>query len=104
MYQTLRYREAGAVASIQLHRPEKKNSLNREMRSEIENCLNELARKPDIRAIVILGDDNVFCAGADISEMGGPANAESSYQHAREFQILFDQVESLPQPVIAAIS
>ena len=45
-----------------------------------------------------------FCAGADISEMTGTANAESSYRHAREFQILFDQVESLPQPVIAAVS
>ena len=43
-------------------------------------------------------------AGADISEMGGPANAEISYRHARDFQILFDQVEALPQPVIAAVS
>ena len=54
--------------------------------------------------MVITGGDEIFCAGADISEMGGDPNAESSYHHAREFQILFDQVESLPQPVIAAVS
>jgi enoyl-CoA hydratase len=53
---------------------------------------------------VITGGDEIFCAGADISEMGGTPNAESSYLHARDFQILFDQVESLPQPVIAAVS
>ena len=104
MYQTLRYTEDGAVATIQLHRPEKKNSLNGEMRDELTRLLDDLARKPAIRALVITGNDEIFCAGADISEMGGPANAEASYHHAREFQILFDRVESLPQPVIAAVS
>ncbi len=104
MYQTLQYREDGAVATIRLHRPQKKNSFNGEMRQELEQTLQALARKVDIRAVIITGGDEIFCAGADISEMGGTANAESSYHHAREFQILFDQVESLPQPVIAAVS
>jgi enoyl-CoA hydratase len=104
MYQTLQYREDAAVATIQLNRPQKKNSFNAQMRREMESLLRDLARNPAIRAVVITGGDEIFCAGADISEMGGPASAESSYHHAREFQILFDQVESLPQPVIAAVS
>jgi enoyl-CoA hydratase len=104
MHRTLQYGEDGAVATILLHRPEKKNSLNAEMRDEMASLLNDLARRPAVRAVVITGGDEIFCAGADISEMGGPANAESSYRHARDFQILFDQVESLPQPVIAAVS
>ena len=33
MYQTLQYREDGAVATIQLNRPQKKNSLNAQMRT-----------------------------------------------------------------------
>lgn len=104
MHRTLQYEEDEAVATIRLHRPEKKNSLNAEMRREMASVLNDLARKAAIRAVVITGGDEIFCAGADISEMGGPPNAESSYHHAREFQILFDQIESLPQPVIAAVS
>src|SRR5918995_206598 len=104
MHRTLQYEEDEAVATIRLHRPEKKNFLNAEMRREIASVLNDLARKAAIRAVVITGGDEIFSAGADISEMGGPPNAESSYHHAREFQILFDQVESLPQPVIAAVS
>jgi enoyl-CoA hydratase len=104
MHQTLHYGEDGAVATIRLNRPEKKNSLNAEMRHEMASLLNDLARKPAIRAVVITGGDEIFCAGADIIEMGGPPNAEFSYRHARDFQILFDQVESLPQPVIAAVS
>jgi enoyl-CoA hydratase/carnithine racemase len=104
MHQTLQYGEDGAVATIRLHRAEKKNAFNAEMRHEMSNLLDDLARKPAIRAVVITGGEEIFCAGADISEMSGPPSAESSYHHAREFQILFDQVESLPQPVIAAVS
>ena len=104
MYQTLQYQEEDAVAAIRLHRPQKKNSFNSEMRQELERALQSIARKTGVRAVVITGGDEIFCAGADISEMGGEANAESSYHHARDFQILFDQVESLPQPVIAAVS
>lgn len=104
MYQTLQYREDGAVTTIELNRPHKKNSLNVEMRQELCNLLDHLAHKTAIRAVVITGGDEIFCAGADIAEMGGPAKAEASYHHARDFQILFDKVESLPQPVIAAVS
>jgi enoyl-CoA hydratase len=104
MFQTLLYDEEGAVATIRLNRPQKKNSLNTEMRREMTELLHDLAHKPAMRAVVITGGDEIFCAGADISEMTGPANAESAYHHAREFQMLFDQVESLPQPVTAAVS
>src|SRR6266540_52740 len=102
MYKTLIYREDGAVATIQLNRPQKKNSFNTQMRQELENLLHDLARKAAIRAVVITGCDDIFCAGADISEMEGTSSAEAAYHHAREFQLLFDQIESLPQPVIAA--
>jgi enoyl-CoA hydratase len=104
MFQTLQYTERDAVATIRLSRPEKKNSLNAGMRRELAAVLHELARKPALRAVVLTGGAEIFCAGADIGEMTGPASAEAAYQHAREFQILFDQVESLPQPVIAAVS
>jgi enoyl-CoA hydratase len=104
MHQTLLYREDGPIATLRLYRPEKKNSLNSIMRQEMAGLLDDLARNRAIRAVVITGGDEIFCAGADISEIDGTASAEAAYQHAREFQILFDRVESLPQPVIAAVS
>jgi enoyl-CoA hydratase len=104
MDSTLHYREGGAVATIQLNRPEKKNSLNARMRTEMETLLHDLAQNIGIRAVVITGGDEIFCAGADISEIEGTPSAEAAYKHAREFQLLFDQVEGLPQPVIAAVS
>src|SRR5262249_14993747 len=104
MYQTLQYREDGAVGTTKKNRPKKKNPLNAQMRTKMEPLLRGLAHSPAIRAVIITGGDEIFCAGADISEIEGTSSAEAAYQHAREFQILFDQVASLPQPVIAAVS
>ena len=104
MPQNLKLHKKNAVATIELYRPQKKNSLNGEMRGELEECLKELARDRDTRAVVITGGEEIFCAGADISEIQESGSAEEAYQHAREFQLLFDLVEGLPQPVIAAVS
>src|SRR6185436_7788389 len=88
MHETLKDREDEAVATIQLNRPQKKNSLNAQMRQEMENLLDDLARRTAIRAVVITGGDEIYCAGADIGEIDGTASAEAAYQHAREFQVL----------------
>lgn len=108
MFQNLMYQQDGAIAIVQLHRPEKKNSLNAALRREMKTLLQELAQNKTTRVIIITGGEDVFCAGADVAEIGSEINkdasAEASYHRAREFQILFDQVESLPQPVIAAIA
>jgi enoyl-CoA hydratase len=104
MAQNLKLEKKEGIATLELYRPQKKNSLNAEMRHELEACLKELANDHSVRVVVITGGDEIFCAGADISEIEGTSSAEAAYTHAREFQILFDQVESLPQPVIGAVS
>lgn len=104
MFKHLIHRKENAIAIIQLNRPEKKNALNADLRRELEELLKETARNRSVRAVIITGGEEVFCAGADIAEIKEATSAESAYQHAREFQLLFDQVEGLPQPVIAAVS
>jgi enoyl-CoA hydratase len=104
LYQSLNYQKEGAVAVIQIDRPQKKNSLNTELRHEMEGVMRAIAADAKQRAVILTGGEEIFCAGADISEIVGTASAEAAYQHAREFQILFEQLEALPQPVIAAVS
>ena len=104
MYQSLNYRKEGPVSVIQINRPQKKNSLNTELRHEMEEVTREIAADTKQRAVILTGGEDIFCAGADISEIEGTVSAEAAYQHAREFQILFEQLEALPQPVIAAVS
>jgi enoyl-CoA hydratase/carnithine racemase len=104
MMQTIQYKEEGAVATLQLNRPEKKNALNERMRLELEELFEEIAQKENVRAVIVTGGADIFCAGADISEIEGTSSAEAAYKHAREFQLLFDKLEALLQPVIAAVS
>jgi enoyl-CoA hydratase len=104
MYQNLIFDKEGAIATIRLHRPQKKNSLNEGLRLEIESALRETASSKTIRAVIITGGNEVFCAGADIGEIQDTTSSESAYRHSREFQNLFEHIEKLPQPVIAAVS
>jgi len=104
MAQNLRLEKRDGIATVELYRPQKKNSLNTEMRHELEVCLKEIANDRGVRAVVLTGGEEIFCAGADISEIEGTSSAEQAYHHAREFQILFDQLENLPQPTVAAVS
>jgi enoyl-CoA hydratase len=104
MYQSLIFKRQESIGIIQLHRPSKKNSLNSELRMEMERVLTEIAHDTGVKVLIITGGEEIFCAGADISEMQESTSAESAYKHAREFQLLFDRIESLPQPVIAAVA
>ena len=104
MYENLICNIEGPVAFIQLNRPSKKNSLNSALRLELARAAAEIAADPKLRAVIITGGEEFFCAGADIGEVQGSASAESTYRQAREFQELFNQIENLPQPVIAAVS
>jgi len=104
MYENLIYETEGAIASIQLNRPQKKNSFNAALREEMGKVLRGIADNASLRTVIITGGEEIFCAGADIGEIQETASADSGYKQAREFQLLFDQVEDLPQPVIAAVS
>lgn len=104
MFQNLMLTMEGPIAILQIHRPQKKNSLDVELRREMETALRDIGRDASRKAVIITGGEEIFCAGADINEIKASTSAEDSFHHAREFQLLFDQVEGLPQPVVAAVS
>lgn len=104
MSQTIIVQKDGAVTTLRLNRPQKKNSLNEELRHEMEDVLKEIAGDPGQRVVIVTGGEEFFCAGADIGEIQEAKTAESTYRHSREFQLLFDRIEALPQPVIASVA
>jgi len=104
MFQHLIIDKAGGVTTLRLNRPEKKNAFNAKLRAELESALEEIAGDSSQRAVIVTGGEEFFCAGADIGEILEASTSEATYRHAREFQILFDRIEALPQPVVAAVA
>jgi enoyl-CoA hydratase len=92
---------APGVALIRLNRPEVLNALNRALVSDLTQMLLELDQDPEVRAVVITGNERAFAAGADIKEM-----AEDSAVDMLLFDQFqkWDQIKRLKKPVIAAVS
>eukprot|EP01037_Dinobryon_pediforme_P000662 gene662-664_t len=57
------------IATLFLNRPEKRNAMNDDMRSEFIDALEMITANKDIRALVLTGHGKGFCAGGDISGM-----------------------------------
>ena len=90
------------IGIITLNRPEARNALNRKMLQELGDALTELENDSQIRVIIITGNKD-FCAGADIKEMDAikPEEIESFCRWGHK---VFDQLENMGKPVIAAIN
>ena len=93
------------LAFITINRPKKLNALNIETIAELHNVFRDLNKDRKIRVIVITGSENkAFVAGADISEFAH-FDAKEGSKLSREGQNkLFDFIENLSKPVIAAIN
>ena len=93
----------GHVALVTFNRPEKRNALDRAMRTAFVETLGALVAEPRVRAIVLTGAGHAaFVAGSDIGEMAERGLAEQ-HELMRAFGI-FTALERCPKPVIAAIS
>ena len=92
----------GAVARLTLERPEARNALSRAVADGLEDALARLARRDDVRAVVVAGRGRSFCAGADISEMPTVPIEEAEALSVR-WQRIMDGFAALPQVTIAAV-
>ena len=91
--------KVGAVLSIQLNRPEKKNAINKGMYVALNEALIHASQEFDIRAAVISGVGDSFTAGNDILDF---ANDIPEDDAAPGFQFI-KNLHNFPKPLIAAV-
>jgi len=93
------------IAIIYINRPEKLNALNKAIIQELHETLKLVNENPDVHVIIITGSgEKAFVAGADIAEFAHFITKEGSQLAAHGQQILFDFIEKMKTPVIAAIN
>ncbi|TMD97045.1 MAG: enoyl-CoA hydratase/isomerase family protein, partial [Chloroflexi bacterium] len=68
-YETIKTEQDGATFILTLHRPQKRNIINKQMRAEVVDALMKVRADASVRAIIVWGGPEVFAAGADLSEM-----------------------------------
>ncbi|TRX27022.1 enoyl-CoA hydratase [Flavobacterium franklandianum] len=93
------------IATIYINRPEKLNALNKVTIQELHETLQLIDENPDVRVIIITGSgEKAFVAGADIAEFADFSAEEGAQLAAKGQYLLFDYIEKMKTPVIAAIN
>lgn len=94
---------AGAVGWLTLNRPDKLNSMTRDMVESMTATLNAWRDDPAVRVVVLTGNGRAFCAGADLK--AGHAALQPGEKDSLDVIVaFFDTLRNFPKPVIAAVN
>ncbi len=104
-YKNIEIRQDGPVLILTINRPAQLNALNKETISELSSAFTEAEKNESVRVLILTGSgDKAFGAGADVKEFAHFAKEQGRELSAEGHRILFNKVESLGKPVIAAIN
>lgn len=97
---------SGGVAQIALNRPDKRNALDVSTLSALGAALAQCAADVTVRVVQLTGAGNVFCAGADLTEMQAQAHAseDENLAHARNLAKVLIALDSFPKPTLARVN
>jgi enoyl-CoA hydratase len=98
----LSYEERGVVAYVRLARPSKRNALTGAMLERLGEIFAGVAARGDLRAVILSGEGQDFCAGTDIKELGELDEA-GALRKVELGQKVCERVEMCGTPVIAAV-
>lgn len=88
------------VVVLRLNRPDQKNALNRALRDALVSTLGTLAGDDSVKAVVLTGAGDTFCAGFDLKELQA-GNAGEIFSDAGAYH---RQLHTFPKPLLAAVN
>lgn len=91
---------APGVRLLRINRPEARNALNTPLRRALADAFAQAMQTPDLRAIILTGDERAFVAGADLREFATMSTTDIAKVDMRE---TWGVIAACPLPVIAAI-
>ncbi len=104
-YANILSEENNSITTITINRPSKLNALNKETINELHDAFKEADLDKNTKVIIVTGSgEKAFVAGADISEFANYNIEEGKILAAKGQELLFNFIENLSTPVIAAIN
>lgn len=91
----------GRVFEITLARPERRNALDSGMLEALRDGLDAAAHDDEARCVLLQGEGEHFCAGADFGDLA--ASAEAGAHYGDRFEALLQAIEGHPLPVVAKV-
>ena len=104
-YESIIYKKEAAVAYITFNNPKQMNSITDQMLTELSQALDEAAKTPEVKVIVLMGSGRAFCSGANL---GLRLFKATSAIEVRAWMTLFQkiplQLRNIPKPIIASVN
>jgi 2-(1,2-epoxy-1,2-dihydrophenyl)acetyl-CoA isomerase len=110
MYNTIQIEIKKSIACITLNRPDKLNSFNVEMHTELSQAFDQVAADKAINAIILTGAGRGFCAGQDLSDRAVKSDQETAQavnlgaSVEKYYNPLIRKISNLDKPVICALN
>ena len=106
-FQTIQVEVTQGVATVTLNRPDRLNSLTREMLTELNNALAVVRLDASVRCLVLTGAGRAFCTGQDLDDESvdpalGPVDLGAVIEHGYRPIVL--GIRDMPFPVLAAVN
>ena len=99
--------QRGEIEILTLNRPEALNAVSPEMAEALGAYFAGLARRPDVRVVILRGEGRAFCAGADLSSAAFAPPGAGRARRQMAMQTLYSAIPRLmraaPQPIIALV-
>ena len=104
-YENITAEQENGLAVLTINRPSKLNALNKATIQELHEAFKALDADKNVKVIIVTGSgEKAFVAGADISEFADFSIDQGEMLAAKGQEILFDFVQNLSTPVIAAVN
>lgn len=105
-FETILYSLENGIARVYLNRPEVHNAFNEVMIADLTEVFTHASKDDGVRVIVLTGNGDSFCAGADLNWMKKMINFsyEQNLEDSLKLAELFYLMYSLPKPIIARVN
>jgi methylglutaconyl-CoA hydratase len=104
-YNTLQLDFRGAIATLTLNRPDKRNAISYELIADLLAALDEIAKSTAL-VLILTGAGKAFCSGMDLENLKAliGRSPEQNLEDSRTMVNLFRSVYEFPKPTIAAVN